>query len=140
MPFILTDLVDHHRTALLCLGIALIGISLLRIGRARRQRWRDPVRLFTWAQKRVLIERAGGRCEHKPLLWRRCPEPGSEADHVIPWSRGGPTQLFNGQLLCRRHNRSKSNAMPSAFYCWRLEHRRRRYAPTTSAFRPRDAS
>ena len=30
-----------------------------------------------------------------------------EADHIIPWSEGGRTELENCQLLCRFHNRSK---------------------------------
>lgn len=30
-----------------------------------------------------------------------------EADHVIPHSKGGPTEPWNGQVLCRTHNRQK---------------------------------
>lgn len=109
------------------LGIAVIGFFLLLAWVGHRRRWRDPVRFFTPRQKRVLIARAGGRCEHKPPLWRRCPRSGTEADHVIPWSRGGPTQLWNGQLLCRRHNQRKSTMMPSQVYRWRLRRRRKRH-------------
>ena len=32
-----------------------------------------------------------------------------EADHITPWSEGGKTVLENCQLLCREHNRRKSN-------------------------------
>jgi hypothetical protein len=32
-----------------------------------------------------------------------------EADHVLPHSKGGKTDMFNGQVLCRHHNRQKSN-------------------------------
>lgn len=32
-----------------------------------------------------------------------------EADHIIPWSRGGTTTWDNLQLLCRSCNRAKYN-------------------------------
>lgn len=32
---------------------------------------------------------------------------GMEADHVIPWSAGGRTELSNGQMLCIACNREK---------------------------------
>lgn len=32
-----------------------------------------------------------------------------EADHIVPWSRGGKTVPENCQMLCRRHNREKSD-------------------------------
>jgi hypothetical protein len=32
-----------------------------------------------------------------------------EADHIIPWSKGGKTTLDNCQMLCRLHNGLKSN-------------------------------
>ena len=32
-----------------------------------------------------------------------------EADHIIPWSKGGTTTEENCQMLCKLHNRSKSN-------------------------------
>ncbi|MBK3582255.1 HNH endonuclease [Streptomyces sp. MBT57] len=115
-------------TALLaCLFIAAIGILRLAMGVGRTRRWRDPTRFFSWGQKQQLILQANGRCEHTPPLWFRCAAPGTEADHVHPWSRGGPTELWNGQLLCRRHNRRKSNRVPSPLYRRRLARRRKRY-------------
>lgn len=32
-----------------------------------------------------------------------------EADHIVPWSKGGKTTLDNCQMLCRHHNGIKSN-------------------------------
>ena len=32
-----------------------------------------------------------------------------EADHIIPWSQGGTTTRDNLRMLCRKHNREKSN-------------------------------
>ena len=95
--------------------------------RPKARRWRDPVRFFTGRQKQAIYLRASKRCEHKPPLWRRCPAPGTEADHVVPWSRGGATELWNAQLLCHHHNMRKSAHYPSLMYRWRLRRRRRRY-------------
>lgn len=57
-------------------------------------------RFFTPAQRIALAERDGG-CAfcHAPVAW-------CDAHHVIPWSRGGPSDLSNGVLLCTRcHHR-----------------------------------
>ena len=32
-----------------------------------------------------------------------------EGDHITPWSEGGKTEYDNLQMLCKRHNRLKSN-------------------------------
>ena len=32
-----------------------------------------------------------------------------EVDHITPWCEGGKTEISNGQMLCREHNRRKSN-------------------------------
>ncbi|WP_425387279.1 HNH endonuclease [Arthrobacter castelli] len=60
-------------------------------------------------------------------MWFRCPAPGTEADHIIPWSRGGVTELYNGQLLCARHNQRKSDTVPGPIHQWRLARRRKKY-------------
>lgn len=38
-----------------------------------------------------------------------------EADHVIPWSKGGQTVLSNGVTACRFHNRAKGDRMLGQF-------------------------
>jgi hypothetical protein len=77
-------------------------------------RARDRRRLFTPEQRLAIWERAGGRCE-----WRRgqsrCEAvfpsvKDADADHIVKWSRGGPTSLENGRLLCKKHNRSNRAA------------------------------
>lgn len=32
-----------------------------------------------------------------------------EADHITPWSKGGKTLVENCQMLCKEHNRRKSD-------------------------------
>lgn len=57
-------------------------------------------RLFTRSQKLALAERDGG------CAWSGCTHPPSytEAHHLVWWSRGGPTDLSNGILLCGFHH------------------------------------
>lgn len=43
--------------------------------------------------------------------YKYVPDDEVEFDHIIPFSRGGPTSVANLRLLCRSCNRKKSNAM-----------------------------
>ena len=75
------------------LPVVLGGTSVpVDLGRARR--------LFSRMQREALAVRDGG-CR----FWG-CDRPPSwcEAHHITEWSRGGPTDLANGVLLCRRHH------------------------------------
>jgi hypothetical protein len=58
-------------------------------------------RLFTPNQRLALTVRDGG------CIWPHCTAPPSwcDAHHAIPWSRGGPTDVNNGVLLCPAHHR-----------------------------------
>jgi hypothetical protein len=60
-------------------------------------------RLFKGATRRA-IEVRDRECFH-PLCDRPAPE--CQADHVIPYSAGGPTTQDNGRLACPHHNRSR---------------------------------
>lgn len=69
------------------------------------------LRTFTPSQKRTMFERQGGIC---PL----CESEGTvkayelgqmEADHITPWCEGGKTDLTNGRMLCKDHNRRKGS-------------------------------
>jgi 5-methylcytosine-specific restriction endonuclease McrA len=88
----------------------------------------DSRRAFTPAQRLAATRHSGGRCEHSAFTFR-CRRPGEHADHIVPWSRGGATEMSNLQWLCSMHNLRKSNLMPSGFYIARLVSRRRRYFP-----------
>lgn len=64
------------------------------------------IRIFSEKEKRQAFEKCNGIC-------KKCEEKfeliGMEADHIIPWSRGGKTSAENCQMLCRKCNNSKSN-------------------------------
>lgn len=76
----------------------------------------DPKRLFTQDQKAELIKRAlldPERHKDDKIRCEGCPnfffEEELTVDHVIPWSKGGRTELSNAQLLCRACNSKKGN-------------------------------
>jgi hypothetical protein len=92
---------------------------------------RDATRCFSRADKNVLLARAGNRCEHHGLFGGRCRSTERlEADHVHPWSRGGWTNVNNGQILCRSHNGAKSAAIPWDRSLRKLAERRAAYYPS----------
>jgi len=65
----------------------------------------DPRRRFTRAQRTALYLYANGRCEH-------CGGDlagGFDADHLIPHSRGGRTDVVNGAASCQHCNRSRKD-------------------------------
>lgn len=91
---------------------------------------RDPWRSFKYGARREVMERAGARCErHLLLLWGRCGKPATDADHIYPWSKGGPTIVSNGQALCRTHNARKGSRIPAWWLILGLERRRTAYFP-----------
>ena len=63
------------------------------------------IRAFTQSQKRELFEQQQGECPN-------CKDTFTinemEADHIIPWHKGGKTTPENGQMLCRACNREKA--------------------------------
>ena len=70
------------------------------------------IRAFTESQKRAAYERQNGVCpyckkENRSKTKYDLSE--MEADHITPWSQGGKTSADNCQMLCREHNRLKSD-------------------------------
>lgn len=59
---------------------------------------------FSFLQKRLLLERAGGQCERCDAVEHL------EFDHIKPCHLGGTNKLHNGQVLCRACHRRKTNA------------------------------
>ena len=70
------------------------------------------------ARKRIVRDRAGGRCE-AVQRGRRCPYPGSECDHVIA---GDDHRLSNLAWLCHDHHQVKTTAEARAAFAamWAL--------------------
>jgi hypothetical protein len=70
------------------------------------------IRAFTPSQRREAYERQKGVCP-------ACVKSGAaktayaidemEADHILPWSKGGKTNALNCKMLCQAHNREKSD-------------------------------
>lgn len=124
------SVVAPHAWWLIPLLVVVIVLRFPILGRGHDSSRRDPWRGFKYAARDAVLERAGGRCEGSAFLfWGRCADAAVEIDHVIPWSRGGPTVVSNGQALCKAHNRSKGASMPPWWYVLRLERRREAYFP-----------
>ena len=73
---------------------------------------RDSRRAFSETQRVEIYNRANGLCQS-------CKSPAGtdlginvHFDHVMPWSKGGPTTVDNGQLLCPTCNLRKGNRLP----------------------------
>lgn len=65
----------------------------------------DSRRRFNASERALLYLAAGGRCENCGAEL----EPGWHADHRVPYSAGGPTDVINGQALCPDCNLKKGN-------------------------------
>ncbi len=75
---------------------------------------KDDRRAFNEAERIAIYRRDQGLCqlclaEGKPEKEARVPWSEYEADHVIPYAKGGRTTIENAQVLCRYHNREKGS-------------------------------
>lgn len=75
------------------------------------------LRAFSDSIKRAVYEKQGGVCANSDghIKGVKCPHENErleleqmEADHIIPWSKGGKTEKENCQMLCKECNRKKS--------------------------------
>jgi hypothetical protein len=68
----------------------------------------DPVRFASPALREEVITRHGNRCLSCGADGN---SPGVEIqiDHIVPWSKGGKTEINNLQPLCSRCNKAKSD-------------------------------
>ncbi|EOD6824010.1 HNH endonuclease family protein [Campylobacter upsaliensis] len=76
------------------------------------------LRAFSDSIKRAVYEKQGGVCANSDghIKGVKCPHENErleleqmEADHIIPWSKGGKTEKENCQMLCVECNRRKSD-------------------------------
>lgn len=74
------------------------------------------IRAFNDNEKRAAYEKQGGICANSDgsIKGVKCPHENEklelkemEADHKVPWSKGGKTEKDNCQMLCRECNRAK---------------------------------
>jgi hypothetical protein len=71
---------------------------------------KDDNRLFTQEQRLAIFRRDNECCQLKIKCdGRKCDWDHWEADHKIPWSKGGKTTVENGQVACPECNKVKSN-------------------------------
>ncbi|WP_147992663.1 DEAD/DEAH box helicase family protein [Streptomyces sp. t39] len=66
---------------------------------------RDRKRLYTAAERTALFLAADGCC----TMCGDELQPGWHADHEVPWSKGGRTDIFNGQAACPSCNLKKGS-------------------------------
>ena len=64
------------------------------------------IRSFTEGHRRAAFEKQGGKCA---LCGGKFELKDMHADHIKPWSDGGPTSPENCQMLCADCNRRKGN-------------------------------
>jgi hypothetical protein len=88
----------------------LDGASFERVvfGPGKRAECSVQSRFFTGATRRAIELRDRG-CVHE-----YCEETvdNCEIDHIVPYSKGGPTTQENGRVLCGFHNRQRNQRPP----------------------------
>jgi len=73
----------------------------------------DSKRFFTKDDKKILYEKLASAMTKGKRLCPECQKEFSfdefDIDHILPWSKGGRTELKNAALLCKRCNERKGN-------------------------------
>lgn len=70
---------------------------------------KDNQRLFSHEQRLAIFRRDKGICRAKlKCEGVKCEWDAWEADHIVPWSKGGKTVVSNGQVACVPCNSAKS--------------------------------
>lgn len=71
---------------------------------------KDNQRMYSHEQRLAIYRRDKGICQlaiHCDGI--KCNWDNWQADHILPWSRGGKTTVENGQVACQQCNASKNN-------------------------------
>ncbi len=66
----------------------------------------DKKRVFDENQKVEIYANNNGTCQ---ICKKKVNERNWHADHIIPWIKGGKTEIKNGQVLCPKDNLSKKD-------------------------------
>lgn len=101
-PAWLEDVREPISAALAAMIACDAGTQLIGVGDDGQPLWMGRrERYFTAKQRKALAARDGG------CVMPGCKAPPSwcHAHHVVEWSRGGPTDIDNGVLLCAMHHR-----------------------------------
>ena len=69
---------------------------------------KDSKRNFDESQRQVIYRKDKGVCQ---ICGKECDWNDWEADHIVPWSKGGKTEIENGQVLCPTCNSKKSDTL-----------------------------
>ena len=73
----------------------------------------DPRRLFSNEEKNSIFKQVRLSLNPENAKCKKCnfnfAKSDLELDHIIPWSKGGATELSNAQLLCKSCNSRKSD-------------------------------
>jgi len=85
--------------------LILLLLPILTWGKGKPQRY------FNSYQKNIIWERDKGICQICRIKLKPYgrDKDSVEFDHFYPYSKGYPTTIDNGVLLCRLHNQEKSN-------------------------------
>lgn len=71
---------------------------------------KDKIRAFSHEQRLAIYRRDSGMCQLRiKCNGEKCVWENWEADHKIPWSKGGKTTVENGQVACPSCNASKGD-------------------------------
>lgn len=107
---------DRAKEVAPLLGVMAVAVAVVAafvLFRRRRPTAKDDVRFFPSDMRQEVIRRDGNSC-------RYCGADGDalgvelQMDHIHPWSKGGPTNVANAQLLCSPCNRMKSDLSDDA--------------------------
>ncbi|MGA3065624.1 MAG: HNH endonuclease signature motif containing protein [Tepidisphaeraceae bacterium] len=72
---------------------------------------KDNQRLFSREQRLAIFRRDKALCQVRmKCSGAKCEWDAWEADHVVPWSKGGKTVVANGQIACLACNSSKGDS------------------------------
>jgi hypothetical protein len=82
----------------------------LLLGYIPKLELKDDIRIFSHEQRLAIYRKNNGICQVKiKCNGIKCDWNNWQADHIIPWSKGGKTTVENGQVACPACNASKGD-------------------------------